>query len=154
MFHDLFVTSNSIYTHLKIMVHVLPLNMYMQLPLKSTAAVSVQLRAEFNLMYCSLSERWSQIFWKLSESWNHPRKYSTPERLPNRNENYTTHILVILVVFLPERNIKRKVQYACSSYSESIICSAVPHTHTQIIYIYIYTRMSVFFWVGEVIQQT
>lgn len=77
---DLCLASNSIYMHLKILVHVLPLNVYMQLPLKSMAAASLQPRAEFNLMYCSLSQRWSQLFWKLSESWNHPRKCSSQER--------------------------------------------------------------------------
>lgn len=59
--HDLCSASNSIYMHLKILVHVLPLNVYKQLPLKSMPAASVQPRAEFNLMYRSLSEKLSAL---------------------------------------------------------------------------------------------
>lgn len=59
--HDLCSASNSIYMRLKILVHVLPLNVHKQLPLKSMAAASVQPRAEFSLMYRSLSERLSAL---------------------------------------------------------------------------------------------
>jgi len=138
--------------HLKILVHVLPLTAYMQLPLKSMAAAPVQLRAEFNLLYRSLSERWSQLLWKLSESSNHPRKCSSPdkERLPNKK--CKTHVLVILVVLLRQRRIKTKVLCSCSSSSQGIACSAVPYVWIHI-YIYIYVCMSVFSWVGEGVLQ-
>lgn len=59
--HDLCSASNSIYMRLKILVHVLPLNVHKQLPLKSMAAASAQPRAEFSLMYRSLSERLSAL---------------------------------------------------------------------------------------------
>lgn len=63
-----------------------------------------------------------------------PKKVFLPERLPNKK--CKTHVLVILVVLLRERKIKRKKMCSRSSYSQSIVCSAVPY-----IWIHIYICM-------------
>lgn len=60
-------------------------------------------------------------------------KVPPPERLPNKNENYRTHSLVILTVFL-QKNIKRKLQCPCSSYSRSV-------THNAALYMLTHTHM-------------
>lgn len=54
---DLSIASDGTHVHLKVTLNVLPLTVNTQLLLKPMAAASAQLRAKFNLLHCSLSER-------------------------------------------------------------------------------------------------
>lgn len=138
---DLCLASNSIYMHLKIWSTFCPWMCtcsshwsQWQLHLYSWGQNSTLRTAHYQRDEVSSFEK-STSLETIQES-TPPQKEETP---PKKRK---THVLVILVVLLQERKIKRKVLCSCSSYSQSIICSAVP-------YIWIHTYMYAWVYFSE-----